>query len=49
MGREKGEGVDGESLREWDGCDEGGVEVYIFFFLQRDHIDFILFLILFFV
>ena len=24
---EKGEGEDGESLREWDGCDEGGVDV----------------------
>ena len=27
MWGEKGEGEDGESLREWDGWDEGGVDV----------------------
>ena len=27
MGREKGEEEDGEGLREWDGWDEGGVDV----------------------
>ena len=27
MGGEKGEGEDEESLRDWDGWDEGGVDV----------------------